>query len=170
MLPVKLFSNKHHYSLTVKLLTQALTAVKLFNKYVKAIFEFFLSGAYFKSPEVYTNPPSKYGHSSKSSHSSESATVVCPTYDGQVDTWERNLKKTSSNKLNESQSSLTSRSSSLGNKTQSTSLSNEQNTRGSRKSGERRGRQRQEVSSLDRNPRNIVVSTNGDNFETKLSH
>lgn len=126
-------------------------------------------GAYFKTPEVYTNPPSsKFGHSSKSSHSSESPTV-CPTYDGQADTWERNLKKTSSNKLNESQSSLTSRSSSLGNKTQSTSLSNEHNARGSRKSGERRGK-KHEVNSLDRNPRSIVVSTNGDNFETKLSH
>lgn len=93
-----------------------------------------------------------------------------------MDTWERNnLKNTSTNKLNESQSSLTSRSSSLGNKTQSTSLSNEHNTRAgcsSRKSGERRsGRKQQEVNSLDRNnPRNIVVSTNGDNFETKLSH
>ncbi|RZC33210.1 tyrosine-protein kinase transmembrane receptor Ror-like [Asbolus verrucosus] len=71
-------------------------------------------------------------------------------------TWERK-------RLNESQSSLTSRSSSLGNKTQSTSLSNEH-------SRNRRSRKRDE-DSLDRvNPKNTMVSSNGDNFEIKITH
>lgn len=130
-----------------------------------------LEGAYFKSPDVVTNPQ-RFGHTSKSSHSSESPTV-CPTFDNPNDvssTWERNLKKASANVLNESQSSLTSRSSSLGNKTQSTNLS-DQNTRNSRKSIDRKSQKAVKAttdgSSLDR--RNIIVSTNGENVETKLT-
>lgn len=93
-----------------------------------------LNGAYFKTNETQRTKPEE-----------ESAT------------WERK-------RLNESQSSLTSRSSSLGNKTQSTSLSNEH-------SRNRRSHRRKE-DSLDRgvSPKNTVVSSNGDNFEIKITH
>ncbi|XP_044261607.1 tyrosine-protein kinase transmembrane receptor Ror-like [Tribolium madens] len=72
-------------------------------------------------------------------------------------TWERK-------RHHESQSSLTSRTSSLGNKTQSTSLSNEQ-------SRNRRSHRRKE-DSLDRgmSPKNTVVNSNGDNFEIRITH
>ncbi|KRT86227.1 protein kinase [Oryctes borbonicus] len=129
------------------------------------------AGAYFKTPDVVTNP-AKFGHASKSSHSSD-APLVCPTFENQTDpslTWERNLKKASAGKLNESQSSLTSRSSSLGNKTQSTSLS-DQTTRNSRKSIDRKSQKSSKTESgSDRgNPRNVIVSTNGENIEMKLT-
>ncbi|XP_063927006.1 tyrosine-protein kinase transmembrane receptor Ror-like [Zophobas morio] len=101
------------------------------------------NGAYFK---VDGHRPA---HGSKSSHSDSAAAAA----DEGAATWERK-------RLHESQSSLTSRSSSLGNKTQSTSLSNEH-------SKNRRSHRRKE-DSLDR--KNTVVSSNGDNVEIKLSH
>lgn len=125
-----------------------------------------VTGAYFKPPEVYTNVQKHHG--SKSSHTSDSQTL-CPTFDTQTD-WEHNLK-TSSKKLNESQSSLTSRSSSLGNKTQSTNLSNENNMRsnGKRGSADRKSQKSlKHDGSLDRTSRKqMVVSSTG---ESKLSN
>ncbi|KAK5638287.1 hypothetical protein RI129_012582 [Pyrocoelia pectoralis] len=113
----------------------------------------------------------KQNGSSKSSHTSDSPTV-CASYENHTDPppiWDKNLKKVSSNKLNESQSSLTSHSSSLGNsnKTQSTSLSNDQNVK--RKSVDRRINKRPENIPDGYIPKNIVVNSNGDSFETKLS-
>jgi receptor tyrosine kinase-like orphan receptor 1 len=110
------------------------------------------NGAYFKPAESH-----KLGHGSKSSHASDSPTVCPDAQDSGPATWERK-------RLTESQSSLTSRSSSLGNKTQSTSLSNEH-------SRNKRSHRRKE-DSLDRgvHPKNTVVSSNGDNFEIKISH
>lgn len=128
-------------------------------------------GAYFKAPDPGTKPQ-KYGHSSKSSHTTDSQTV-CPTFENPNDpslTWERNLKQASLSKLNESQSSLTSRSSSLGNKTQSTNLSDHRNHR---KGGDRKSsKSLKNDSSLDRlsHPKNMVVNTVGDNYESKLTH
>ncbi|KAF2880458.1 hypothetical protein ILUMI_25706 [Ignelater luminosus] len=128
------------------------------------------SGAYFKNPDVHTNPQK---HGSKSSHTSDSPTV-CPSFDLQTEsshTWEKNLRKTSANKLNESQSSLTSHTSSLGNRTQSTSLSNDHNVRNSRKSVDRKSQKspRTDTPSEGLNPKNTVVNSNGDSFETKLT-
>ncbi|KAF5286190.1 hypothetical protein FQA39_LY16360 [Lamprigera yunnana] len=122
--------------------------------------------------EVYTIHPK---HSSKSSRTSDSPTV-CGSFDNQSDmpqAWDnKNLKKVSSTKLNESQSSLTSHSSSLGNsnRTQSTSLSGDQ-VKNSKKSIDRRSNKslRSEVVTESLVPKNIVVNSNGDSFETKLT-
>ncbi|XP_018562760.1 tyrosine-protein kinase transmembrane receptor Ror isoform X1 [Anoplophora glabripennis] len=118
------------------------------------------NGAYFKTAPT----PLKHSQGSKSSHTSDSQ-ATCPIMDGQVTsfTWERDRHKPGSSRLNDSQSSLTSRSSSLGNATQSTSVSNE---------GRRERRSRKNVDSLERlNPKNTVVSSsgNGEGIETKIS-
>ncbi|XP_017774696.1 PREDICTED: tyrosine-protein kinase transmembrane receptor Ror-like isoform X1 [Nicrophorus vespilloides] len=142
------------------------------------------NGAYFKTHTLDGHGhPQRYGHSSKSSHTSGDSQTVCPTFENHHDpslTWERSLKKTaSSGKLDGgSQSSLTSRSS-LGNKTQSTNLSDQNNAtqRNSRKSIERKcvvPQVRRAEGSLDRPPKRatVVVSTacpNGDLFETKIT-
>lgn len=119
-----------------------------------------LLGAYFKTtPENYNNSM-KQGHSSKSSHTTDSQTL-CPITDPNENagaTWERGLQKSSTNKLNLSQSSLTSHSSSLGNKTQSTNLS-DQNTRHSRKSIDRKS------TKSSRNDNKSFVNMKGDNFD-----
>lgn len=108
----------------------------------------------------------KHGHSSKSSHTTDSQTL-CPMTDHPTDnsaTWERNLQKSSANKLNLSQSSLTSRSSSLGNKTQSTNLS-DQNMRHSRKSIDRKStKSSRNDGSFEKHSRNMKC----DNFENLL--
>ncbi|VEN42632.1 unnamed protein product [Callosobruchus maculatus] len=64
------------------------------------------NGAYFKTVPT----PLKQNHGSKSSHISDSQTL-CPTVDNQQTsfTWERDRHKPSSSRLNDSQSSLTSR-------------------------------------------------------------
>lgn len=73
--------------------------------------------------------------------------------------------------MNESQSSLTSHTSSLGNRTQSTSLSNDHNVRNSRKSVDRKSQKspRNDTPSEGLNPKNTIVNSNGDSFETKLT-
>lgn len=120
----------------------------------------FVAGAYFKTAPT----PLKHSQGSKSSHTSDSQ-ATCPIIDNQTTsfTWERDRHKPGSSRLNDSQSSLTSRSSSLGNATQSTSVSNE---------GRRERRSRRNVDSLERlNPKNTVVSSsgNGEGVETKIS-
>uniref|UniRef100_A0A1Y1M7M7 receptor protein-tyrosine kinase n=1 Tax=Photinus pyralis TaxID=7054 RepID=A0A1Y1M7M7_PHOPY len=119
------------------------------------------SGSYCKPAEAHPR------HSSKSSHASDSPTVCASSADP-PHIWD--LKKVSSNKLNESQSSLTSHSSSLGNsnKTQSTSLSNENSKR---KSIDRRSNKNIRPENVPEGyaPKNIVVNSNGDTFETKLT-
>ncbi|KAK4878187.1 hypothetical protein RN001_010693 [Aquatica leii] len=117
-------------------------------------------------------------HSSKSSRTSDSPTV-CASFDNHIGEqpphlWDKNLKKVSSNKLNESQSSLTSHSSSLGNsnRTQSTSLSNDHFVKNSsRKSVDKKCINKPRTENVSENvvPKNIVVSSNGDSFETKLT-
>uniref|UniRef100_A0A1Y1M0I5 Uncharacterized protein n=1 Tax=Photinus pyralis TaxID=7054 RepID=A0A1Y1M0I5_PHOPY len=120
-----------------------------------------LPGSYCKPAEAHPR------HSSKSSHASDSPTVCASSADP-PHIWD--LKKVSSNKLNESQSSLTSHSSSLGNsnKTQSTSLSNENSKR---KSIDRRSNKNIRPENVPEGyaPKNIVVNSNGDTFETKLT-
>ncbi|XP_072393003.1 tyrosine-protein kinase transmembrane receptor Ror-like isoform X2 [Diabrotica undecimpunctata] len=117
------------------------------------------NGAYFKTAPT----PQKYSHSSKSSHTSDSQSA-CPTIDNQMSfTWERDHHKPTSSRLNDSQSSLTSRSSSLGNTTQSTVISNEMR---------KEKRPKKSIDSLERlNPKNTVVSSsgNGDGVETKIT-
>lgn len=129
------------------------------------------SGAYFKTPENYSSNSMK-GHSSKSSHTTDSQTL-CPMSTDMLQhdnatTWERGLQKTSANKLNLSQSSLTSHSSSLGNKTQSTNLS-DQNTRHSRKSIDRKSTKsssHRNDGSFDKHNKNFIVKN--DNFDNFL--
>ncbi|CAH0549358.1 unnamed protein product [Brassicogethes aeneus] len=81
--------------------------------------------AYFRTPSNHPTPL-KIGLSSKSSHTSDSQTL-CPTSENHVSnfTWERENRnaKPSSSRLHDSQNSLTSRNSSLGNTTQSTTVS-----------------------------------------------
>nr|CAI5834444.1 unnamed protein product [Callosobruchus analis] len=91
--------------------------------------------------------------------------TLCPTVDNQQAsfTWERDRHKPSSSRLNDSQSSLTSRSSSIGNTTQSTNISNE---------GRRERRPKKNLESFDKfSPKNTVVSSsgNGEGVETKIS-
>ncbi|KAJ8916666.1 hypothetical protein NQ315_000311 [Exocentrus adspersus] len=118
------------------------------------------NGAYFKSAPISL----RHAQGSKSSHTSDSQ-ATCPV-DNQMAsfTWEREARhKTGASRLNDSQSSLTSRSSSLGNATQSTSVSNELR---------RERRSRRNVDSLERlSPKNTVVSSsgNGEGVETKIS-
>ncbi|KAL3271515.1 hypothetical protein HHI36_021994 [Cryptolaemus montrouzieri] len=117
------------------------------------------SGPFIKTPE-HALQPHKYGHSSKSSHSSDNHTINS----GYAETspidpipMDRNLARC--NKLNESQNSLSSRCSSLGNRTQSTSLSNDV-----------KAKRKKKHSSLERtNPKNMVVSSVGDNIEIKIN-
>lgn len=113
------------------------------------------NGAYFRTPDHSQSSQHKFAHGSKSSHKSSDSPTVCSAEPPcEIATWERK-------RLTESQSSLTSRASSLGNKTQSTSLSNEHSKRRNHKRNE---------DSLDRvNPKNTIVSSNGDNFEIKLT-
>ncbi|KAJ8954467.1 hypothetical protein NQ314_007073 [Rhamnusium bicolor] len=108
--------------------------------------------------------PLKHSQGSKSSHTSDSQTV-CPTNENQMTsfTWERDRHKPSSSRLHDSQSSLTSRSSSLGNTTQSTNISND---------GRRERRMRKNIDSLEKlNPKTMVVSSSGtgEGVETKIS-
>ncbi|KAK9880670.1 hypothetical protein WA026_011907 [Henosepilachna vigintioctopunctata] len=114
---------------------------------------------YIKTPE-HALQSHKYGHSSKSSHSSDNHTVnsgYAETSPSDPIPMDRNLARC--NKLNESQNSLSSRCSSLGNKTQSTSLSNEV-----------KAKRKKKHSSLERtNPKNMVVSSIGDNIEIKIN-
>lgn len=120
------------------------------------------NGSYFKQVSSCQPTPQKYGHSSKSSHTSDSSSQ----YPNELTslTWERDRQKPSSSaaRLHDSQSSLTSRASSIGNNTQSTNMSGDY--RRERKS-------RKNLDSLERigNPKNMVVNSNGDNFETKIS-
>lgn len=110
----------------------------------------------YKTPEHQLQQQQKYGHSSKSSHSSENPCGYLESASEPV-TMERNLK---CGRLNESQNSLSSRCSSLGNRTQSTSLSNDI-----------KGKRRKKHGSLDRNnPKNMVVSSVGDNIEIKIDN
>lgn len=118
-----------------------------------------VSGSYIKTPE-HALQPHKYGHSSKSSHSSDNHTTTSgyaetsPSEPAPID---RNLARC--NRLNESQNSLSSRCSSLGNRTQSTNLSNDL-----------KGKRKKKHSSLERtNPKNMVVSSVGDNIEIKIN-
>lgn len=120
------------------------------------------NGSCFKPSSSSCQPtPQKYGHSSKSSHTSDGTQF--PT-DLTSLTWERDRQKpsSSSSRLHDSQSSLTSRASSIGNNTQSTNISGDYR---------RERRSRKNIDSLERlgNPKNMVVSSNGDNFETKIS-
>lgn len=110
-----------------------------------------MTGAYFKTSQT----PQKHGHSSKSSHTSGSQT---PAHDNK--TWERNCHIAGPCRLNDSQSSLTSKSS-VGNTTQSTNVSSE-----IRK--EKRGRRN--MDSLEK-PKNVMIMTNeaGDRLETKIT-
>ncbi|CAG9821424.1 unnamed protein product [Phaedon cochleariae] len=124
------------------------------------------NGAYFKAVPP---TPLKHGQQSsgsRSGHTSDSPTV-CGLNDGQqmAFAWERDHHKATASKLNDSQSSLTSRSSSLGNTTLSTNVSNE-----GRK--ERRPKKNSDSQSLERrNLRNTVVSSsgNGESIETKIT-
>ncbi|KAG5876171.1 hypothetical protein JTB14_015726 [Gonioctena quinquepunctata] len=116
------------------------------------------NGAYFKTVPT----PQKHSQGSKSSHTSDSQTL-CPTLENQpmAFTWERDRHKPTSSRLHDSQSSLTSRSSSLGNTTQSTNISNE---------FKKEKRTKKNIDSLERfNPKNIVVSSSGDGVETKIT-
>ncbi|XP_056631245.1 tyrosine-protein kinase transmembrane receptor Ror-like isoform X2 [Diorhabda sublineata] len=116
------------------------------------------NGAYFKTAPT----PQKYSQSLKSNHTSDSQSG-CPGDIQMSFTWERDRHKPTSSRLNDSQSSLTSRSSSLGNTTQSTVISNEIH---------REKRPKKSIDSLDRlNPKNTVVSSsgNGDGVETKIT-
>ncbi|XP_057651085.1 tyrosine-protein kinase transmembrane receptor Ror-like isoform X4 [Diorhabda carinulata] len=116
------------------------------------------NGAYFKTAPT----PQKYSQSLKSNHTSDSQSG-CPGDIQMSFTWERDRHKPTSSRLNDSQSSLTSRSSSLGNTTQSTVISNETH---------KEKRPKKSIDSLDRlNPKNTVVSSsgNGDGVETKIT-
>nr|XP_023023583.1 tyrosine-protein kinase transmembrane receptor Ror-like [Leptinotarsa decemlineata] len=116
------------------------------------------NGAYFKTAPT----PLKHSQGSKSSHTSDSQTL-CPAVENQPMsfTWERDRHKPTSSRLHDSQSSLTSRSSSLGNTTQSTNISNEIR---------REKRTKKNIDSLERlNPKNMVVSSSGDGVETKIT-
>ncbi|CAG9853530.1 unnamed protein product [Phyllotreta striolata] len=117
------------------------------------------NGAYFKSVPT----PQKYNFSSKSSHTSDTHSNYTNGENQMCFTWERDHRRPTSSKLNDSQSSLTSRSSSAGNTTQSTVISNE---------ARKEKRPKRSVDSLDRlNPKNTVVSSsgNGDGIETKIT-
>lgn len=117
------------------------------------------NGAYFKSVPT----PQKYNHSSKSSHTSDSHSNYTNNENHMSFTWEREHHRPTSSRLNDSQSSLTSRCSSLGNTTQSTVISNE---------NRKEKRPKKSVDSLDRvNPKNTVVSSSGygDGIETKVT-
>ncbi|KAJ8950729.1 hypothetical protein NQ318_011220 [Aromia moschata] len=118
------------------------------------------NGAYFKTAPT----PLKHSQGSKSSHTSDSQTA-CPIAENppMSFTWERDRHKPTSSRLNDSQSSLTSRTSSLGNTTQSTNLSSD---------ARRERRPRKTVDSVEKlNPKNTVVSSsgNGEGVETKIS-
>ncbi|KAJ8984042.1 hypothetical protein NQ317_012266, partial [Molorchus minor] len=118
------------------------------------------NGAYFKTAPT----PQRLAHGSKYSHTSESQST-CPATENLTTsfTWERDRHKPSSSRFNDSQSSLTSRTSSLGNTTQSTNLSND---------GRRERRSKRNADSLEKlNPKNMVVSSsgNGEGVETKIS-
>ncbi|XP_060534424.1 tyrosine-protein kinase transmembrane receptor Ror-like isoform X2 [Cylas formicarius] len=126
------------------------------------------NGAYFKSlpPSCQPTPHRRCANGSKSSHTSDSQTL-CVANDNPLSslTWEREHPSKPSSSRHDSQSSLTSRCSSLGNTntTQSTNISLE---------GRRDKRpSRRNVDSLERPlPKHTVVnsSTSGDNFETKI--
>ncbi|XP_049824596.1 tyrosine-protein kinase transmembrane receptor Ror-like isoform X2 [Aethina tumida] len=121
------------------------------------------NGAYFRTPS--NNPtPAKHVHGSKSSHTSDSQTL-CPMNENQMANFtlerERERNKPSSSKLHDSMNSLTSRSSSMGNTTQSTTVSLEH---------KRDKRPKRNVDSIERlNPKNTIVNSYGDNFETKIT-
>lgn len=113
-----------------------------------------MTGAYFKS----STTPQRHGHGSKSSQTSGSQT---PANENKSSlTWERSCQGPNSCRLNDSQSSLTSKSS-LGNTTQSTNISSE--IRKEKKN-------RRNVDSLEK-PKNMIIATNenGERIETKIT-
>lgn len=58
----------------------------------------------------------------------------------------------------------------MGNRTQSTSLSNDHNVRNSRKSIDRKGQKCKGDNCGDgSNPKHTIVNSNGDSFETKIT-
>lgn len=113
-----------------------------------------MTGAYFKS----STTPQRQGHGSKSSQTSGSQT---PANENKSSlTWERTYHEPNPCRLNDSQSSLTSKSS-LGNTTQSTNISSEIR---------REKKNRRNIDSLEK-PKNIVItsSENGERIETKIT-
>lgn len=114
-----------------------------------------MTGAYFKG----STTPQRHGHGSKSSQTSGSQTPGNENKPTSL-TWERSCHMTNPCRLNDSQSSLTSKSS-LGNTTQSTNISSE-----IRKDK----RNRRNIDSLEK-PKNIVLTANenGERAELKIT-